>query len=137
MSKSRKVILVVASILFIIFGLAGSLMAIIAFPNLEAYNIIHAAALPWEIYYGLLLVGSLVYLVLGVCGICFRNKPSKHTLLRGLCVAAFIYIIASTILWFSAYRLYTGTAIIEIILGLITAVAFMFSISGKPNQRRL
>lgn len=112
-------------------------MALSAFPYLAEYNVTHAASLPWGVYYGLLLAGSFNYLVLGVCGISFRNKTGRYSLLRGLCFVALAYILLSTILWFGVYagvyEEHTGIAIAEIILGLATSLIFLFSISEKQS----
>ena len=137
MSNSQKILLMVASILFLIFGVLGILDAVIAFPYLSEYDRTNPASLPWIVYYGLMLVGSLIYLVLGICGIIYREKMEKHTLLKILCVGALGYILLGTILWFGvyarAYEEHIAIAITEIILGLATCFILLYSISQKAN----
>jgi len=135
MSTSRKRLLIIACILFLIFGILGVIGAITAFPDLAMYDRTYAASLPWAVYYGLMLVGSLIYLILGICGIVYRKDLEKHTLLKGLCFGALGYIFMGTILWFGVYaRVYEehiAIAIVEIALGLATCFILLFSISRR------
>ena len=135
MTKSRKRLLTIASILFLIFGVLGIFSAITAFPYLAEYDRTHTASLPWAVYYGIVLIGSIIYLVTGICGLIYREKPDKYTLLRKLCIGALMYIFVGSGLWF---RVYAGVydehiaiAYTEIILGLATCSIMFLSISGQ------
>ena len=133
---ARSTTMLVTSILFIIFGIAGVFMALMAFPYLAEYNITYAASLPSQVYYGVLLLGSLIYLSTGICGVAFINNPGKRLLLRVMCFTAFAYIIIGSILWFGVYagvyEEHIAIAVIEIVLGVAVSSVFMFSTFGKP-----
>jgi len=138
MTTSRKRLLIIACILFLIFGLLGIFTAITAFPYLAEYDRAYTASLPWAVYYGVVLIGSVIYLLTGICGFIYRKKPDKYILLRKLCIGALVYIFVGTILWF---RVYAGVydehiaiAFTEIILGLLTCLILLFSISGQGSQ---
>ena len=123
MTASKRRTLVITSAIFICFGLWGVYAAITTFPYLTEFDITNPASLSWFVYYGLLLVGSLIYLAMGFSGVIFREKIERHKLIRGLCIAALVYIVVASILWFAAYaRFYDehiAVAIIEISLGLV------------------
>jgi len=139
MSTLRKSMLLVTSILFVVFGLIGIFETFTAFPM---YEDLHHASLPWgwTPYYGLLLIGSFIYLTLGGCGIIYRNKINKYPLLRKLCITALVYIFMSTVLWFGMYaRVYEESisiTIAEIILGVVTSLILLFSVSDKQGQEK-
>ena len=132
----RKIMILVTSILFVIFGLAGIFETFIDFPM---YGDLYHASLPWgwTPYYVLLLIGSFIYLTLGGCGIIYCNKTNKYPLLRKLCIAALVYIFMSTVLWFGMYsRVYEDNismTIAEIILGLVPSLILLFSVSYKKK----
>ena len=138
MSTSRKRLLIIACILFFIYGILGVIGAVTAFPDLAIYDRTYAASLPWAVYYGLMLVGSLIYLILGICGIIYQKNKKNHTLLKALCFGALVYILMGTILWFGVYaRVYEwhiAIAILEIALGLVPCFILLFSISGQNSQ---
>jgi hypothetical protein len=137
MTKLSKILLIIASIIFLIFGVFGVFGALIALPYLADYNITHPANLPWEVYYGLVFLGSFNYFILGLCGIIFRNEIEKHSLLKVLCFGALTYILVSAILWFAiyagAYDEHISIAITEIALGLITSFILLFSVSKRSR----
>jgi hypothetical protein len=139
MAASRKTLLIVASILFLIFGMLGVFSVFIVLPYLADYNVTNPASLPWGVYYGLVFLGSLIYLSLGLCGIIFGNKIEKHSLLKGLCFGALAYILAGATLWFAvfagAYDEHIAIAITEIALGLITSFMLLFSISKRGSHQ--
>ena len=131
----NSIIMLVASIMFLVFGISGSIKALFAFPFLDEYNIIYAANLPWQVYYIVLLLGSLIYLSIGICGIIFRNKTNKYLFLRKICTVAFAYILTEAVLWFAVYanvyNEHISIAITEIIAGIIVSSLFLFSTFGK------
>jgi len=137
MARSRKRLLTIASILFLIFGVLGIFTAIISFPYLAEYDRTHTASLPWAVYYGVVLIGSIIYLVTGICGLIYRDKPDKYLLLRNLCIGALVYIFVGTVLWFRVYAdvydEHFAIAYTEIILGLATCSILFLSISGQKS----
>jgi putative flippase GtrA len=135
MSTSNKKLLMITSISFLIFGVLGIFTVLINLAYIADYNITNPASLPWEVYYGLLFVGSLNYSALGLCGVIYRNKVERHYLLRRLCFGALGYICVGGILWFTvyarAYDEHVAIAITEIALGLVASFILFFSISRK------
>ena len=138
MTTSRKRLLTIASILFLIFGVFGIFSAITAFPHLAEYDRTHAASLPWAVYYTVVLIGSIIYLITGICGLIYREKPDKYIFLRKLCIGALVYIFVGTVLWFRVYAdvydEHFAIAYTEIFLGLATCSILFLSISGQRSS---